>query len=74
MRRAEIDALLSAGVTAERVGRRDDAKACAKALIQALRAARDERHVDLGGTRTADLDAPRWATNIVQGTASGTPV
>ena len=73
MRRQEINALLSAGSDAERAGRMEDAKACAEALIYALREARRKRQPDIGGTRAADNEAISWALDILQGTASGTP-
>lgn len=74
MRRADINALLSGGTVAERSGRMDEARACAEALIHALRAAKNERQSDGQGTRAADLDALAWAMDIIRGTASGTPV
>lgn len=52
----------------------EDAKACAEALIYALREARRKRQPDIGGTRAADNEAISWALDILQGTASGTPV
>jgi hypothetical protein len=74
MRRQEINALMSAGTAAENSGRMGEAKACAEALIQALRDARAERQSDGEGTRAADLEALSWAMDVIQGTASGTPV
>ena len=74
MRRQEINALLSAGCEAELAGRMEDARACAEALISALREARTKRQPDIGGMRAADNEAIRWAMDIIQGTASGAPV
>jgi hypothetical protein len=73
MRRQEINALLSAGTDAERAGRKEDAKACAEALIHALREARAKRKSDDGGTRAADNEAISWATETIQACATATP-
>ena len=73
MRRRELSALVSAGITAQREGRIEQARTCAEALIHALRVARAERQQDAGGTRAADLDAIRWALDTIGNSASPTP-
>jgi hypothetical protein len=69
MRRDDINALMSAGTIAERAGRTNEARACAEALIQALRAARSQRSCDDGSVRVADNEAISWSMDILQGTA-----